>query len=107
MDIAVVGKQEHVSGKTSAVKTEDCPTSSLTFKSEFSKKATNKDLPKGAKPFYRSKVVTTILHWAAGNVADPFTVDERQLVQVLGVVWTHVFGNSVSLQIPTILSLVM
>ncbi len=91
------------------VKTKDCPTrlgSSRMVKGESSKKATNKDLPPGAQPAFRRDVVPTIWHWAAGNVRDPFNIDEYDLVKTLAVIWRHVYANKVPFEIPPTVSLV-
>jgi len=62
-------------------------------KGESSKKATNKDLPLGAQPAFCHDVVPTIWHWVAGNVRDPFNIDEYDLVKTLGVIWRHTSGD--------------
>jgi hypothetical protein len=93
MAVSVVGNGRRVS-----VKKEDSLTvggAPQMMKGGSSKKATNKNLPDAAHPDYRGKVVPTIIHWAAGNVLDPFNIDERELVQALAVIWKHVYyaGN--------------
>ncbi len=97
-----VGNRQHV-----LVKEEVLDEHQMT---EPSKKATNKDLPPGAKPDYRRVVVPTIWHWAAGNVADPFNINENEMVQALAVIWKHVYyGNNVPFTkstVPTIVRVV-
>lgn len=75
---------------------------------EPGKKATNKDLPLGAAPEYRRQVVPTIWHWAAGNVADPFNINEKDLIQALGVIWKRIYDGDVPFtnKVPIIVSVV-
>jgi hypothetical protein len=104
MDDAIVVKEEHVS-----VKTEDCPTvlgAPRMMKGESSKKATNKSLPEGAHPFYRRFVVPMIIHWAAGNVPDPFNINEDDMVKALATIWKQVYADEVMFDIPPIVSVV-
>lgn len=104
MDVAVVGKERRVSAKT-----EGCSTglsTSLLLKGD-GKKATNKDLPAGARPWYRQDVVPTIFHWVGGKVADPFNIQEHELVGALKLIWAHEFGGQVPLILSPTLSLVM
>jgi len=51
-------------------------------------------------------VVPTIWHWAAGNVCDPFNIDEYDLVKKLAVIWRHVYADKVPFKIPPTVSLV-
>ena len=105
MDIAVVANVE----RRVSVKTEDDLSvhgPSRLIKSEFGKKATNRDLPDGAHPVYRRDVVPSIWHWAAGNAPDPFNIDEHELVKALGDIWRRVYAGRISFNIPPIVSLV-
>jgi hypothetical protein len=104
MAVPAIGNGGHVS-----VKNEDSPTvlgASQTTKSGPSKKATNKDLPDAAHPWYRMQVVPTIIHWAAGNVLDPFNIDESELVKALAVVWNQVYAGNVKFSIAPTVSVV-
>ncbi|KAN0129925.1 hypothetical protein V8E53_012251 [Lactarius tabidus] len=90
------------------VKTEECSNvhlASRVGKSEPGRKATNRDLPEGAKPKFCCKVIPTMWHWAAGNVADPFNIDKGEMVKALQIIWKYVYSTTyVHFDIPPIVS---
>jgi hypothetical protein len=46
-------------------------------------------------------------HWAAGNVADPFNIDEGKMVKALQIIWKYVYSTTyVHFDIPPIVSMV-
>lgn len=105
MDMVVIDEVE----KCVSVKSEDDLSvlgPSRPTKGKSNKKATNEDLPFGALPAYRHDVVPSIWHWAAGNVPDPFNISERDLIEALDIIWTHVYVGRVAFDTPTLVSLV-
>jgi hypothetical protein len=95
--------------KAAAVKMENqsnapCPSHSV--KNESRKKATNKDLPAGATPKFRSEVVPSIWHWVAGHVSDPWHIDKGEMVEALEVIWKHIYPTNVLFDIPPTVSMV-
>jgi hypothetical protein len=104
MEESDLGKGEHRS-----VRMETHPNTRgppRTAKVESSKKATNKDLPLGAQPMFCHGVVPSIWHWAGGQVADPFHIDESEMVNALDFIWTAVYDDDVPFVIPPTVSVV-